>query len=384
MNDPSLPSRQLPRADLRTRLWQWARLRRWPLLFVALPTLLATLYYGLIAADLYASEARFVVRSPSHVQISALAGLLQNTGDGTSQSDVYSVHDFILSRDALAALQKHLDLRAIFNRPEADFLARFPNPLAWDNAEDFYRYYQSRVDIVYDTTTGLCTLTVKAFRPDDAQALAHHVLQEAEALINRLNDRARINGVRDADAEVKLSEDNVAQAQQNMLAFRKRETLIDPGKTSGAMFETLTKMQGELSTARTRLAELDRNSPGSPMRADLAGHIRALEQQSQEQRRRLAGGDSSMAPKISEYDQLLLRQEFAAKELTSAMASLEASRAEARRQQVYLDRVVDAGLSDRAQYPKRFVSVLTVFISCFLVYSIAGLLLAGVREHAQD
>jgi capsular polysaccharide transport system permease protein len=147
------------------------------------------------------------------------------------------------------------------------------------------------------------------------------------------------------------------------------------------MFETLARMQSDISAARTRLAELP---AGSPLRADLESHVQALEQQARAQREKLAGGSSSMAPKISEYDQLLLRQEFAAKELTSTLASLEAARSEARRQQVYLDRVVDAGLPDKALYPKRLASVLVVFISCFLLYSIGALLIAGVREHAQD
>jgi capsular polysaccharide transport system permease protein len=387
MNDPSLVS--LPLAArmpaLRARLKRWAKAHRGALVFVGLPTLLAALYYFVIAADLYASEARFIVRSAARAPLTGLAGFLQAPGGmGSSQSDVYSVHDFILSRDAVTALQGKLDVRAIFGRPEADFLAAYPNLIDRDNAEDFHHYYQSRVNVFYDTTTGLCTLIVKAFRPEDAQALAVQVLDEAEVLINRLNDRARGNAVRDAQEQVQAAEAAVEAAQQNMLAFRKREVLLDPGKASGAMFDTLAKMQAEVSAARARLAELDRNSPGSPLRTELESHIRALEQQVAAQRGRLAGGNASMAPKISEYDQLLLRQEFAAKELTSAMSSLETARADARRQQVYLDRVVNAGLPDRALYPRRVSSVLTVFVSCFLLYSIGALLLAGFREHAQD
>src|SRR5262245_8074815 len=115
MNDPSLVG--TPRgAVARAKLALWARAHRGWLIFVALPTLIAAIYYFLIAADLYASEARFVVRSPSRMQLTGLAGFLQAPGGiGTSQSDVWSVHDFILSRDALAALQKKVDLRAIFS-----------------------------------------------------------------------------------------------------------------------------------------------------------------------------------------------------------------------------------------------------------------------------
>ena len=38
--------------------------RRWFFLFVALPTLLAVLYYGLIASDVYVSQSRFVIKAP--------------------------------------------------------------------------------------------------------------------------------------------------------------------------------------------------------------------------------------------------------------------------------------------------------------------------------
>lgn len=42
------------------------------LLIVMLPTLVAIFYYGLIAADVYISESRFVVRSPERQTASPL------------------------------------------------------------------------------------------------------------------------------------------------------------------------------------------------------------------------------------------------------------------------------------------------------------------------
>lgn len=384
MSDASSITQQRQKAPPRERLLRRVRAHRGSLLGVALPTLLASLYYFLIASDLYASEARIVVRSPSRMQVSGLAGLLQGSGISRAQDDVYTVHDFILSRDAIAAVGKRLDLRAIFSRPGADFLARYPKPLHRDTVEDFYKYWQERVGVVFDTTSGICTVTVKAFRAEDAQAVAMALLDESEALVNRLNVRSHDNAIRDAEAEVRQVELAVADTQAVMLAYRKRETLIDPGKASGAIMETQAHLQGELVQARGRLAELERSSPDSPLRADLRSHVAELERQVGAQRSELAGGDRSMAPKISEYEQLQLRQEFAAKELASALASLEGARAEARRQQIYLDRVVEPNLPDKALFPRRLASVLIIFISAFLIYSIGRLLLAGVQEHAQD
>lgn len=362
----------------------WAQQHLGVLLFVALPTLLTALYYFVIAADLYASEANFIVRTPSKMQVSGIAGLLQSTGVGGGREDVYAVQTFATSRDALAMLAKKVDLKAIFNRPEADLLARYPNPIDWDNAEDFHQYFQRRVAVIYDTTTGISTLTVKAFRAEDAQLIANTLLNMSEQLVNRLNQRAHDSAVRSAEVDVKASEDEVAATQQRLLEYRNRESLLDPGKSSSAIFESQAKTEAELQTNRTRLSELKRSAPQSPMLADLQAHIRALEEQLATQRGRLTGGEGAMAPKLSSYEQLSLQKEFVTRKLTSALASLEASRAEARQQQIYLERVVDTSLPDRARYPQRLQAVLIVFISCFMVFSIAKLLISGVREHGQQ
>jgi capsular polysaccharide transport system permease protein len=392
MND--IPKHQLFIEDLhgatatqtrRQRLKDWAYKYRGSLIFIALPSLITAIYFFLIASDLYASEASFVVRSPSHMQsMGGLSSLLQGAGISRAQDDDYAVNDFVVSRDAIDALDKQVNLREIFNRPGADFLARYPNIIFHDNAEDFFRYYQYRVDVVLDSMTGITTLTVEAFRPEDAQLIANLLLKESEALVNRMNERAHQNSVREAEAEVKVAEDGVIEAEQNLLAYRTRETMLDPNKSSGAILEMMAKMQAELAMTKTRLAELDSNSPGSPLHSDLEAHVTALQSQIESQRSHLAGGSESMAPKISEYQQLILKQEFAAKELASSMASLESARAEARRQSIYLDRVVEPNLSDKALFPKRIKSFLIVLISCFMAYSSGRLLIAGVREHAQE
>lgn len=354
------------------------------LLFMVLPTVLAAIYFFFIAADMYASEARFIVRSPSRAPSTGVSGFLQSSGITRAQDDVYSVQDFATSRDAISALSGYVNLREIFGRPEADWAARFPNLYDRDNNEDFYRYYKRRVSVDYDTTTGIVKLQVLAFRAEDAQKVALHLLDSAEALVNQLNERSRSNAVQNAELQLRLSEKAVADAQAKVLEYRTRELMLDPGKASDAMFETLAKVQEEQQSTRLRIAELSRRSPNSPLIADLRDRLRELDRQVLQQRQRLAGGNTSMAPKISEYEQLALRLELATKEYGAALASLESARADARRQQIYLDRVVTPNLPDRALYPRRFRAVFIVFVTCFLVYSIGALLIAGVREHVQD
>ena len=60
----------------------------------------------------------------------------------------------------------------------------------------------------------------------------------------------------------------------------------------------------------------------------------------------------------------------------------EAARLEAQRQQLYLETIAQPNLADYPLYPKRVISFLMVFATCFLVYGLAWLLVANVREHS--
>ena len=107
---------------------------------VIIPTALAVIYFGLIASDVYISEARFVVRSPQRQAPTGLGALFQGTGFSRSQDDTYSVHDFVLSRDALKELDDQLAVRKAYSSKSADFINRFPG-LDWD---DSFEAFQDR------------------------------------------------------------------------------------------------------------------------------------------------------------------------------------------------------------------------------------------------
>jgi capsular polysaccharide transport system permease protein len=109
-------------------LEHWLKKRRWFLLMVALPTLLAALYYGLIASDVYVSESRFVIKSPDQKrsQMSTLANLVQTAGLSGGQEQTNEVLTYVRSRDALKALEQDVHIRDKFSSPQADFLSYFP------------------------------------------------------------------------------------------------------------------------------------------------------------------------------------------------------------------------------------------------------------------
>src|ERR1700723_1717345 len=225
--------------------------RHWLFVVMVLaPTLGAIVYYGFIAADVYASESRFLVRNSQHQSSSGLVGeLLQSTGlGGHTEDDSSSVHDYILSRDALKELDEKLDLRKSFSNPGIDLLDRFP-VFSWSRSfEKFYLYYGKHVGIESAPASSISVLTVRAFTAEDAYKINRALLDISERLVNTLNDRSRRDLIDFADHEVKIASDKAKDAAIALFTYRSGQAIFQPDKQAIAQLETVGKVQQELIT----------------------------------------------------------------------------------------------------------------------------------------
>jgi capsular polysaccharide transport system permease protein len=355
-------------------IWLWA--------IVGLPTLVAGVYYFAIASNLYLSEAKFIVRSPKQVQASPLGALLQTTGLGRAADDTSAVQDFIMSRDAVRKLEQQDDLRAVFGDPEGDFVARFPGILGRSDFEALFWRYDYFVSVETDTSTGVTSLRVKAFRPEDALRIASALLTYSEQLVNELNDRSRRDAIETAQREVDRAQERIARIQSELTAYRVQQKMLDPKTTSAAVLELIGQLNSALATARAQLGELLKDSPNSPQIPLVKTRIASLDQLIAEQRTKLSGENNSVVTALTEYERLMLERELAEKALASAFTSLEAARLEAQRQQLYLEPIAQPNLPDYPLYPKRVASFAMVLVSCLVAYGIIWLLVVSAREHA--
>jgi capsular polysaccharide transport system permease protein len=113
----------------------------------------------------------------------------------------------------------------------------------------------------------------------------------------------------------------------------------------------------------------------------LRDRIRALEAEIATASSKVAGEGGSLSDKYAEYARLALEQEFADKQLETALASLEQARNEAQRQQLYLERIVQPSEPDVAVLPERMQSVVVVFVVGVVLWGVLSMLTAGIREH---
>ena len=369
-----------PRARSRGGLFRSLNIWFWAI--VGLPTLLAGVYFFAIASDLYLSEVKFVVRGPARGSINAITAMLSSSSPGVSE-DTYAVHEFLMSRDAVRRLEREDDLRALLSRPEGDLISRFPGLLFWrKDFEALYRAYARFVSVEVDTSSGVSTLQVKAYRPEDAQRVAESLVGFSEQLINALNERARHDALGVFQREVDATQEEIAKIQQQLTTYRVQQKMLDPKSAAAGPIELLAQMNAQLANAKSQLAEVIKNSPNSPHIPLVRTRIASLEKLIAEERSKVTGDSNSVATALSEYERLTGQQLLAEKQLVSAYTSLEAARLEAQRQQLYLETIAKPNLADYPLYPKRVVSFVTVVVTCLLAYGIAWLLIASVREHA--
>ena len=363
-------------------------LRRHALLFfsVILPTTLAAIYYGHYATDIYVSESSCVVRSPNK-KPSATGGLGALLGGGgfsgftKASDDVYAVTQYILSRDALNYLDDELDLHSAWRSKNIDLFHRF-DALGWDDSrEALFEYYHQRVKVGADPASGITTLTITGFTPEQVLTINELLLGKAEELVNVLNERGRNDLIRFAENEVRLAEDKAKTAAKALSDFRNTQAVVDPEKQTMLHFEQIARLQEELIRTRGQLTQLKVFAPDSPHPPALELQARTLEREIERETEKITGGEKSLASKAAEYQRLQLEREFADNQLAVAMSALEGARNEAQRQQLYLETIAKPSLPDEATLPKRIQGVFTTFVLGLVAWGILAMLLAGVREH---
>ena len=210
------------------------------------------------------------------------------------------------------------------------------------------------------------------------------LLASGEGLVNRLNERSAADAIEAAQRAVVEATERRAAIQQQLVAFRNRERFIDPQAAAAESAQVVSGLLSSLAQLKAEYAQTQASSPQSPQLPILRGRIVAYEAQIAEARAEMAGEADSLVPKISTYEGLVLQGELANRALAEASAGLLTAQQDARRQKLYLDRIVEPNLADKPTRPERWRAVLVVFLSGLAIYLLGRLLWAGLREHRQE
>ena len=362
-------------------------MRRSAFLCVGLPTLLAAIYYGLIASDQFVASAHMVIKSGSATASAgeglALLGLIS---PASNTMDVLVVNKYITSKQMLSDLGGNVDIRSLYSAPQIDWISRLKPDFGDEqiHEEDLHKYWVSKATIHFDPGTGISELQVRAFKPEDAKKIADEILVLSEKLVNRLSDRAKKDALEFAKAEVEDYRKKAIEALAAMAAFQERAQQVNPEAFAKVRSEIEGSLEGELTKLETQLDLMKKNLPDDAPGIILGKERTAVlaEKLAQERAKStLSQGGGSAAQILSEFAKVKLETEFAAQAYVSSLKSLEAARLQVQKQALFLEAFDKPHLPESAEYPRRFANTLLVFICSFLAWSIGGLLIAAAREH---
>lgn len=351
------------------------------LITVVIPTVLSILYFGVFASDVYISESKFLVRSPDKPAATGLGMLLKSSGFANAGDEIYAAHDYVLSRDALQALNRRDAFKRAYVSSQVSIFDRF-DPLGMHGTfEDLYKYYGKKIEIDQDVTSSIVTLSVKAYTARDAQYFNEQLLEMAEATVNTLNERGRKDLIRFAEREVEEAKAKSQAAALALSAYRNEAGVIDPEKQATVQIQMISKLQDELITTRTQLRELRAFAPKNPQIEVLETRANGIASEISNQMGTVTGNSKSLSSRVARYQRLTLESMFADKQLAGAMASLEDARNEARRKQAYVERIVQPNRPDDALEPRRLRGILSTLILGLAAWGIISMLIAGLLEH---
>ena len=357
--------------------------RRLQLALIALPVSLALIYYSVFAADRYVSESTVALRQAgSDAPAIPGAALLLAGLSPPSREDTLYLRQYIHSLGLLQKLDAQLKLRAHYASAGRDLPARLSSDAS---QETFLDHYRSRVEVELDELSSTLTVRVQGFDPAFAQRLNNAILDDSERFVNELSHKLAREKLNFAEGELAGAAGRLQIAKTAVLAFQAKNKLLDPmiqAQASGAMSAELqasiTRSETELRGLRTFL-----NDDAYQVKA-LRSQIEAARAQLADEGRR-ATGNGKQSDRLGElaieFKALELRTDFALDAYKLALAAVENGRIDATRKLKSLVVIEPATLPETAALPRRFYNLATLLVGCLLVYGVARLVIATIREH---
>jgi len=346
-----------------------------------MPTLVSAVYFGLIATDVYVSEASFAIRSAkTSAQTGGLSSLLTSSIVSSGSQDSQLVAEYVHSHDMLNELQKRIDLKSHYSDGDIDFLSRLDDDASDEDTRDFFREH---VRVMRDSQGDVLTLSVRSFDPDVSESLARNIIEISESLINDISHRMESDALESANEEVELAVQKVNRASAALTEFRSLHVSMNPILEADALFGVVSALKERITGTEAELAEKRAYMrDDSPEVTTLRNRLNALKkQQAVEKGRLLGGGGTDPADLIGDFQPLQVSRELAQQQYASALGSLELARIEAQRKKMYLVTFIEPSRPDIAVEPRRIKNVITVGIFSFILYLIGGLLWSALKDH---
>lgn len=367
----------------------------WFLICVIAPLLATWFYVTQVATQQYSASFSYVMQGSGGSAGTANSdGTVSTspTSAGASMAEMmvanFMVSDYLSSPQAITDIEQKLDLRAMFSQNRIDRLARLPEDAS---QETLARYWQGQISTNFDMMTGLTTVTIRAFSPEDAQALAAEMVVLSENLINELNLRPLADSVTFLEGQVAASVKRLQAARDAVQAFRSKYLSIDPAAEASMTDLLVGKLTDQYVSVTTQIAVLSSQlTEDAPSVTQLERQAAAIADEIVKARQRVAqssaelsniSSPASYAAQLQEFQNLQLELTIATSNYQSTEAALNAAKQRLSQQHFYVLTYVQPSAPQTSNYPDLFRALVIVLAVSLCFWIVSTLVALSLRDH---
>jgi len=348
---------------------------------VYIPTVLIGFYLLVLHSNMYISETRFALRSSESNEIPAIAGMLFQTATSTTL-DAYVIQEYITSLGMLQKVDSEVAFKEHYSRSDWDVVSRLKKD---PSNEELLDYWRKVVAVNFNPDKGIIVVETRAYTPEMARLINQAIVQESEALVNRINERSHQDSLHLTQKEVRISEKRLLNAQVALQKFRDDKSILDPLSTAKGLESVIAQLESEAASTQAELtAALEVMQPNSPRVISIQTKLSALHDQLVKERARLAGIDSqdgTLSSLVGDYAQLATEERFAEEQYIKSMAAYEMARLKAISQSRYIVPFMPPSLPQESLYPRPILYTLFVFLGLLVCLGIISLVIAAIKDH---
>ena len=350
--------------------------------WVVIVSMLAVVYWGVIASDRYVSEAHVIIQSTNMASNSSLdIGTLLSGAGGGNRADQLLLRDYLMSEDMLKKLDTKLSLREHYSSWWRDPLSS----MWFENTpeEKFHEYYLSRISVEFDDYTGLLIIKAQGFDPETAHAIASTLVEEGERAMNNIGHLIAQAQVDFVEQQVAASADKLKIARGAMLSFQNSKGMVSPQTTAENLASTINSLDAKRSDLQTRRnSMLGYLSAQAPSVVELDLQIAAIEKQMKKEQGRLTSSrGKTLNSVVEEFQRLQMEAQLAEDVYKTSLIALEKSRMEATRTLKKMSVLQSPTLPQYPKEPRRLYNIIVFVIYTLIIVGIFHLLAAIIRDH---
>ena len=353
--------------------------------FVFLPTLIAGIYYYIIATPMYATKSEFLILTAdggSSGGAGGLGGLLPS--QFATGQDSIATQSYLQSKDAMLRLDADLGFRDHFSQDHIDPIQRL-DPGA--SNEEAYKLYKKYIKLGYDPTEGVIRMELSTADPEVSALFSQRLIDYAEERVDSLSREKRLGAVETAEQGLAEAKAERRAAQERMVSLQEG-TILDPEGEIAGIRQLVSTVELQLQEKQLALdIQLNNPRPNKAKVDALESQIAVLSAELDKQKARLnqaTEGASSLASQTAEIQMAQADLATADLVLQAALETKRLSEIEAHKQVRYLTVSVRPVASQDPSYPRAFENTMLAFLIFAGIYLMISLTVSILKEQVSS